>query len=640
MIGALCVAVVLLGVYIGSSYFSAGVGTFITHRSGRNVAFEGKIEAHLWSHRPRITIRNIRVGNAEWSDTPMMFEADRISFSIQPWELLRGRIVLPELIVDRPVLMLEKNEQGAANWDFVQNPQAEVLKQSVPSHRFTVPVIGELQITDGQLHYRDASRNIDTQMQISTIEGEAGAGSAITLTGKGNYQKKPFSLDFNGASILQLREIATPYPFTLHLVIGPTQADVKGTVQNPVTLDALDVVLNLKGANAADLFPITGIALPPTPPYHVEGHLIHDRENWNFNDFKGVMGSSDVRGDVVWKPSHDKQPYFAGDFVSQNLDMKDLSGFVGAHKKPLNNDRVIPDVPLDISRMMAMDADVTFHGEHVKAPDVLDDFYMKLALNDGVLTVKPVSFGIAKGNITADITVEGRETPPKIHAEVHFQRLALSRLFASLAAKYGKENVSSGLLGGRASLHGTGKSLHDMLATADGIIGVGMEGGQLSRLLLALLGLDLFRVTGLVLTDSDKPVPIYCVVGHFSVKSGVMQTRALLADTEVTTIRGEGTANLKNEQVDLRLNAYPKEASALSARTPIIVSGTLKHIRAGVDPVALAARGGIAAALGALLTPIGALLAFVEPGLGEDSHCAAFIKRLERSTGGKIPHNK
>lgn len=622
--------------YIGTPYFSAWAGTWLTHRSGRNVVLEGTVQAHLLSRQPRIVLTGVKIGNAEWGSEPTMFEASRIEFSFQPLELLRGRVVLPQLFIEQPRILLEKDAQGNPNWRVTENAQAAALKQPLPEKRSQIPIIRLLRITDGKLTYRSPPEHIFTTVDISTISGREEQEEYIHVSGKGTYQQQAFLLDLTGASILQLRDSGTPYPFRLKTTIGPTSASLEGTVQDPIKMEAFDVDLDLKGANASDLFPITGIVLPPTPPYHVSGRLKHAREgdHWHFENFSGLMGNSDLKGDIKWNPSQ-KPPYMEGSFTSANLDMADLEGFIGAHRKPRDETRIIPDTPMDISRLLAVNADMTFKGERVKRPDILDDFTLKAHLENGTLTLDPVSFGIAGGTISSHIVIAGREDPPEASLDVDFRHLSLHAFFAPLAERYGRDNVSAGLLGGKAVLKGAGKSLRDILATSSGEIGMGMEGGQLSHLLLELVGLDLLRAAGLILTGNDNPVPIQCVIAHFTAAEGVLRTDAFLIDTGVTSLDAEGGVNLASETLDMRLTAHPKKPSLLSARSPIDLKGTLKKPQVSISKAALAARGGLAAAL-ALVAPPAAWLAFIEPGMSKGGNCAAFIRQL-REEGAAIP---
>ncbi len=635
--GAAVLAIVLvLGavILIGTPYFAAKAGSFITNKSGRNVVLGGKIEAHIWQREPHFIINQVKIGNAEWAESPTFFEAERVEFSIRAAELLHLRVVLPQVTIDQPKMALEKNDKGEGNWSFSQNPQTAVGKAVTPNSRGSIPIIGKLSINDGQLTYKDPAHGIDTTLKVATIKGDSD-NEDIDVEGKGTFQKDKFEIKFSGGNALELRETKTPYPFHLKTTAGKTIANVDGTVEDPVTLEALDVKLDLEGDTLSDLYALTGIALPPTPHYKINGHLTRNGDSWAVDDINGRMGSSDIKGKVAWHPT-EKPPLFEGDLLSENLDMRDLAGFVGAHKKPANQDRVIPDAPLDISRMMAMNADVTFKGTHIKTPDILDNFLMKVNLKDGVLILDPLSFGISKGKVESHLKIEGKQTPPSADLDVHFERLSLEGLFKGLADKFGKGNVSSGRFGGKATLHGHGKSLHEILSNSNGTADFGMEGGVLSQLLIQLAGLDIYRTAGLIV-KGDKPTPINCIIADFSVDDGMMQAQEFLIDTGVSAIQGTGQLDLKDESVDLELKSYPKKPSLLSLRSPISLGGTLKHITFGVDPASLVVRGGAAALLAAAAPPA-ALLAFVGPGLGEDSSCAAFLKQQPSEAKTKNAH--
>lgn len=630
---ALIVALVAAGLfYITTPSFQRFVSGKLSTSANREITVDGGFDID-WSHEPRVTMKGIYVGNAEWAKEPVMFSADQVSFTVRLKELLRFRLVFPEIMVEKPFLDLEKNKDGDSNWTFSENPKSAAVEAATPDDRNDIPTIGRLQINDGKIRYADAKTGNDLQMNISTVSGTAERHERVTLSGKGTYKGSPLTLDMEGGSVLQLRDTSEPYPLKLNLVAGPTRVKVEGTMQDPVRREGVDIRLDVQGRNAADLFPLTGIALPPTPPYRLSGHLTSDGKLWQFTGFDGKMGTSDLHGDASWDTAQ-KPPYLKANLVSNLLNYKDMAGFIGADEKPEDETRVIPDTPLDASKMRAMNADVTFKGKSIQGPQVLDDFAMTLALRNGTLTLKPVSFGIAGGTIDANVTVEGNANPSATMLDARFRRLSLTRLFAPLSERFGEDNVSAGVLGGRAKLKGTGKSLREILGSSTGEVGIGMEGGRLSHILLEAAGLDFFRLAGL-LVSGDKPVDIQCVIGDFGVEDGLMTARTLLIDTDVTTLEGEGGINLKNEQIDMRINVHPKEASLFSARAPILVQGRLKKPRALPDPAVLAARGGIAAALGVLLTPAGALLAFVDTGLGEDGPCTQVIRRLPQESQKK-----
>ena len=75
----------------------------------------------------------------------------------------------------------------------------------------------------------------------------------------------------------------------------------------------------------------------------------------------------------------------------------------------------------------------------------------------------------------------------------------------------------------------------------------------------------------------------------------------------------------------------------LRLRTPVTVRGTLSDPKIGVQPGKLAAQTAGAVALGTLLTPLAAVLAFVDGGLAKDANCAALTAQAAQDKG--IPQN-
>src|SRR5690606_31928629 len=184
--------------------------------------------------------------------------------------------------------------------------------------------------------------------------------------------------------------------------------------------------------------------------------------------------------------------------------------------------------------------------------------------------------------------------------------------------------MTGGRFGGHVDLAGGGRSIAEILGTSDGRAAMSMAGGQFSHLLVELSGIDVAEALPFLLGE-DGSVRVRCIVGDFDIRQGVMQSRALVIDTTDTNIGGEGTISLREEALDLRFLAEPKDPSPLSGRTPITITATLASLGVGIDPSGLGARGVAAAAPGALLTPLAPIIPFIELGVGEDSDCEGLI---------------
>lgn len=619
--------------------------------TGREVTIADDIKIDWRWPVSRFHLHDVRIANFAQGTEKEMFSVENALITVNFKRMLMGRLVLPEVTLENPVLLLEKDNKGNANWNFTDNAGGAVaLEMAKPDDRTDIPGIGRLLIKNGRITYKDPIKDTNINVMAETISGKARRRDNLQLKGEGNYQGEIFAMDITGGSGLELRETDKPYPVDMNFTFGKTKVSLKGTMLDPVKFKGMDTKLTIKGDNAAKLFDIFGTALPPTPPYEVVGQLVYDKDIWYFRDFKGRLGNSDLRGIVEWDrrkmDDKDGRPILRASFVSEKLNFADLGGFIGAKQGATKDENpyIIPETPLDTSRVKSMDAEVTFTGKQLISDALpLDDFYLKVNLKESLLKIEPVRFGTANGDIEAFLTANARAEPVKIDGDFNFRRLSLKPIFAKLSDKLGQQNYAEGYIGGTAKLSGTGKSLRQMLANAHGDVGLGMEGGQLSNLIIELLGLDVAQSLGF-LVKGDKPVAVRCIIGDFGVENGRMNVRHFVIDTTDSNIKGEGHINLKDETMDLKLQTKPKDNTILSLNSPVSVRGTLKHPDIDVNVLAVGARGALAAAAAVVAPPIAAL-AFIEPGLGKDSNCGALVIEMNKNTGKSrgeslIPKNK
>jgi AsmA protein len=253
-------------------------------------------------------------------------------------------------------------------------------------------------------------------------------------------------------------------------------------------------------------------------------------------------------------------------------------------------------------------------------------------MRDAVLTLDPLEFGLAGGKLGGIIKLDGRQETIQAEAKIKAQKLQFAKLFPTLEVA----KASVGDLSGAIELAGSGNSVARMLASSNGKIGMFMDGGTVSELLMQMMVIDLWGITKVKLRG-DKQVQIRCVVGDFGVKSGVAEANALVFDTEVVNIGGSGQIDLKNEQLNLTLFPEPKDASIASLRSPLYIRGTFSKPKGEVDMKRILAKGAGAAAL-AILNPLLAVLPLLDEGPGKDSNCGKLIAEL--STAAKTAAKK
>lgn len=114
------------------------------------------------------------------------------------------------------------------------------------------------------------------------------------------------------------------------------RAIVAGAVTNLATLAHADLRVTLEGRDLAELFPLLPVPLPKTKPYRVEGALLRDAERWQFREFAGRVGKSDLSERSRSRTRHRAEGShgLTGEVRSERLDLTDLSGLLGEDPRP------------------------------------------------------------------------------------------------------------------------------------------------------------------------------------------------------------------------------------------------------------------------------------------------------------------
>ena len=618
--GVLLVAIVVLIALWDWNWFKGPLERQVQARTGRAFAIGGDLDVDL-GRVTTIRADALSFGNATWSKNPMMAAADRVELDIETWPLVfRHDVRIPEIRLGKPRLRLEKGPKGIGNWVFGDN-------------QGKAPEFRKLWVDDGRLQFIDPPGKTDIDIKVnSRTPRPEDAAPPIEVDGGGRWKGNRFKLQGRAESPLELRDAEQPYRIDLDAQAGTTSAHARGTLLDPLRMRDFDLRLALSGQNLEDLYPLIGIATPPTPPYKLDGRLTRDAGTWKYDDFTGVVGDSDLAGSAS-VDTGGPRPYLRANLISRRLDFDDLAGFVGAApqadgKEATNAElqalaarqaartRVLPDTPYELDKLRAMDADVRWKAHRINSPTLpLDDMDAHLKLENGLLRLEPLNFGVADGDIRSIIRMDAREATIHTNAQITARNLNLAKLLPDVAIT----QSAIGKVGGDIAIAGNGNSIAKMLGSADGDIALGMGRGEISNLLMELAGIDIAESLKFLVTK-DRKVPIRCAFGDFSVKQGVMDARALAFDTTDTLIVGDGKISLRDETLDLRLRPRPKDRSIFTLRSPLIVGGTFKDPSFHPDFARVGLRGAIALALGSIAPPA-ALLATIDLGGGKDSGC-------------------
>jgi len=605
----------VLFVVFGMGTLKGPITKAVSNATGRELIIEGSLKpVWSWVH-PRFRAEKVRYANPDWADEDWMLQADAIEVSVRVLPLLIGRVVLPEVHLERPDIDLEIDEDGRKNW--VMGEQKEERGSRI--------AVQQLTFDQGRLRFADAGRGIDLENRLSTD------ADGVAFESKGKYKGLDANVKGRGGPVLALKDADTPYPLDAGGKIGDTGVKVKGTITNVAQLSGLDLAIDLQGKTLSELYDVIGIAFPETSAYKTKGHLVKGDHMIAYEKFTGTVGESDIAGSLHFDLAG-KRPFMRGELNSKVLNLADLGPLVGTDQR--RESGVLPNMPFDSDRWDSIDTDVKVQAGSIQRPKALplEKLSTRIQMRDKVLTLEPFTVGFAGGAISGTIRMDGQKDPIATTTSLRVKDLRLQKLFPTIE----KNQASIGDINGLVELAGRGNSVGQMLGAANGRIGLFMDGGKISRFMMEVAALDLWGLAKAKLSG-DEPVEVRCAIADFAAKDGLLTTNVFVFDTMPVNISGEGTVNLKTEAMDLKLNPQPKDRSIASLNSPLYVRGTFGAPKFSVEWKRVGAKG-IAATVMGLISPALAVLPLMKEGEDKDSPCGQLIADATKST--KAPKEK
>ncbi|AOK34439.1 AsmA family protein [Burkholderia cenocepacia] len=487
-------------------------------------------------------------------------------------------------------------------------------------------------------------RSASTATAASGASGAAapakpsGPTYAFGLKVDGRYKNVPINGTGKVGGVLAIQDTSRPFPLQADVEAGDTRLAIVGTLTDPMHLAALDLRLWLQGTSMSHLYQLTGITLPDTPPYATEGRLIGNfkphASTFRYENFNGRVGGSDLGGTLTWA-QREPRPKLSGELVSNLLQFSDLAPVIGADTAASKAkrgdttrqppDRVLPVATFRTERWSAIDADVKFTGRKlIKSPQLpITNLYTHILLQDGVLSLEPLQFGVAGGTLATNAHLDGSRTPLKGRFTLAARHLKLKQLFPTQKVM----QTALGEINGDASLSATGNSPAALAATSTGEVKALITNGRISRLLMEAAGLNVANVVYEKLFG-NRDVNINCAAIDFAATDGMLDPKVFALDTDDALINVDGPINLRDESLDLKIHPHTKGFRIFSLRSPLYAKGTFKNPKVGVDAGALALRAGAMVGLG-LINPFAALIPLIAPSNNRDVPCSELFGQMK-----------
>jgi AsmA protein len=567
------------------------LANLVESATGRALKVEGAVKLGFYP-KPAIVLENVTIAGPPDATGPELVRAERIASEIDLAPLLKGRIEVSKLEIDRPVLTIRPEDRGlldrvshSPTGGFGIDTNAVVLRRLAivggsinylvqqPNPSWRVDQVSAT-FTDatgnGETQGSGSFRWREEQVTFTSVLADARAytrGEASALTVK--VEMKNLSLDLKGqlspkdsphvegtlvASTKSVRDLA------LWFDIDPGAYALKGaaTLEAPIVIGADHIALakgTLKMDAGESVWDAQVRFAAPRP--QVTGNIA-----WRQLDLQKLLGEAPkIAGLAAQTRSVRSTTSIPSAWQALSTQLAALNAAPGValtsiataattrqERPSWSVEKFDLDALSSVNLNLTTAADVVTHGA-VQMRDARAD----VLLQDGRLTYTLRRIGIDKGQVSGRVDVDANVKPAKVALSLSASDVPAEKVLA--------EVLDSAILTGAAKVDvvvsGEGRNAQEVLKTLDGKVSMTIEKGRLIGFNLRNALLEWWRSWSF---DRSQRTSFDKITGTYGIKDGVVRTVGDLSLTgPEVEITSSGTITLPSQTLDqkVRLMAFP-----------------------------------------------------------------------------------
>ncbi len=543
----------------------------VYEQTGRVLSLNGDAGLKL-SLVPTIEVNDVTLSNAKWADKTPMVKVKKADVSLGLIPLLKKDIEIEEINLIEPVVNLAVNAQGEGNWVFEkplteeEKTKSEKLSQSEENksepkveNAAAAPlafgiVAKKLYIEKGVINYADLKSKSQMKVDIKSLELDSeNMDSEINLK---------YDVVYNGTEV---KGSAVADSINTLLKNDPYHVNIS-TKAYGATVKAQALLSDLMGGNIkydASLNaqnPAGNFDLPKTD---LIAKVAGDLKIVNATVEKLDMGGNVLNGKVKVDISA-KKPSITGSIASKVFNVMLLkapekTAFVSV-VSPVYAASFVPNEKLDLSALDSVNANIKFNiGQLILNEDIdLTDLTGTLALQNGVLNVKPLSFKAGGGPLNGDLSLNSAGNV--LNLNLDGTDITIQDFLKNLAPKEGNFAF---LNGGKTDLHialkSNGETYPKLVENLKGqvLLVIGQSRLQAGALKYIKGNFISQLLSALHLQAKEPTMSMKCAVLRGDFADGKIKLpKGLAFDSKKMTIVGDGTVNLVNDKLDISIKPF------------------------------------------------------------------------------------
>lgn len=530
-----------------------------------------------WGYPLKIELTQLQLANADWGSTPDMMTAERLGAEISLWPLLHGALSLRHVVLDNPVIVLERDPNGTGNWVF---PRSAPLSPDDASRPKPLPVqlITDLRLQNGELTFRTTKQHfVRVQLGVATLQA-ADENAPVILHAEGAYNDLKLVIDTRLESFAALAQV--PRPVATNIIVAAKHSTIyfQGSMTDPIGFDGIAGEINLAAATIQDLAEAFGAAGIENPRLDLKGTLNKQGNTWRLAGLTGQLAGEALTGSLGLDEGKRGQPdHFDIDLDIAKLDLQRLAGPPASSGQPKGTPLSVAEHP-DETYKLRIGAREAVYGRYR-----MDALGVAGSLEPGKLTLEKLSFGFAEGQVEMSGTNEAAG------AAGHLQLSAslLQGNAARLLALAGSDSATlAGRLNAGVTLEMTGKTTEDGIANSRGQAVLSMTGGQITRQLLELASIDV----RLLMRKGQGLASVVCLLVVADMRNGIASIAPMRLRTREGNLAGGGQIDVRRSYIDLYFQSEGKSTQFWALDIPVHITGSFAN--PSVKPMILARKPG------------------------------------------------
>jgi AsmA family protein len=537
----------------------------VSVRAGRPITVDGALRIDLFSWTPRITAERVVIGNPHWMPPGKLAEIGSLSLVFEV-PRLHHRFGVESLSMDSASLHLVRDAQGRANWQW-NDP-------AVPHANGKLAIVRSLAVPDAHVTLDDDRRHLKFE-GIASAQGPS-AGAQLRIWGEGNLNGHAAAFEIKGDSLASASH-QRPYHFSYTERSSGSHLEGEGVLPRPFDFNAMESTFEAGGEDLQDLYYLVGVHVINTGAYRLTGKLERDGLHFTFSDLSVHSGQSDVHGSIGIDSSG-ARPQLDVRLESHSLRIADMGLRAAGRAPPVSGQPLLlSQAALRPGGFLKDDAAIVLHIDQVELTRLkLQNVAAKGSLDHGVLTVQTMSGRLLGGEVQGRGKLDVNQDPPNVDIDLKLAGLELGQLRRKDGSAAEAPPPVEGTLRAHIRVSGRGSSIHQVAATANGIVTVVVPQGTVRDSLAELAGMDL-RGLGLLVSKDKHDTALRCAIAIFKDRDGTLTAQEFVADTVPVLITGSGQIQFDSESLDLSLQGEPKSLRLFHWRSPVLIKGTLSH---------------------------------------------------------------